>query len=205
MTSGDFVTFVVDDDLSVLKSLSRLLRTKGYEVRAYQSGREFLDQHDPDVPGCAILDMSLPGMTGLEIQQELAASDAYRPVVFLSGSAGVPASVRAMKGGAVDFLTKPANARDLLEAIAAACEGQLKAREQKNELDGIQARHANLTPREREVFGGVVSGLLNKQIAEQLSISLKTVKLHRSRMMHKMGVRSVADLARLAEFAGIRH
>lgn len=205
MTSGDFVTFVVDDDLSVLKSLSRLLRTKGYEVRAYQSGREFLDQHDPDVPGCAILDMSLPGMSGLEIQQELAASDAYRPVVFLSGSAGVPASVRAMKGGAVDFLTKPANARDLLEAIAAACEGQLKAREQKNKLDGIQARHANLTPREREVFGGVVSGLLNKQIAEQLSISLKTVKLHRSRMMHKMGVRSVADLARLAEFAGIRH
>jgi FixJ family two-component response regulator len=205
VTSGDFVTFVVDDDLSVLKSLSRLLRTKGYEVRAYQSGREFLDQHDPDVPGCAILDMSLPGMSGLEIQQELAASDAYRPVVFLSGSAGVPASVRAMKGGAVDFLTKPANARDLLEAIAAACEGQLKAREQKNELDGIQARHANLTPREREVFGGVVSGFLNKQIAEQLSISLKTVKLHRSRMMHKMGVRSVADLARLAEFAGIRH
>lgn len=205
MTSGDFVTFVVDDDLSVLKSLSRLLRTKGYEVRAYQSGREFLDQHDPDVPGCAILDMSLPGMSGLEIQQELAASDAYRPVVFLSGSAGVPASVRAMKGGAVDFLTKPANARDLLEAIAAACEGQLKSREQKNKLDGIQARHANLTPREREVFGGVVSGLLNKQIAEQLSISLKTVKLHRSRMMHKMGVRSVADLARLAEFAGIRH
>jgi FixJ family two-component response regulator len=205
MTSGEFVTFVVDDDRSVLKSLSRLLRTKGYEVRAYESGRDFLDQHDPDVPGCAILDMSLPGMNGLEIQQELAASNANRPVVFLSGSAGVPASVRAMKGGAVDFLTKPAKARDLLAAIAAACERQMRARKKKADREVIQSRLAGLTPREKEVFGGVVSGLLNKQIAGQLGISLKTVKLHRSRMMHKMSVRSVADLARLAEFAGIGH
>lgn len=203
MVSGEFVTFVVDDDRSVLKSLSRLLRTKGYEVRAYQTGREFLNQHDPDVPGCAILDLSLPGMSGLEIQQELAASHANRPVVFLSGSAGVPASVKAMKEGAVDFLTKPAKARDLLEAIAAACERQARAREQKGELDDVEARLANLTSREREVFDGVVSGLLNKQIAGQLGISLKTVKLHRSRMMRKIGVRSVADLVRLAEFAGI--
>lgn len=202
MVSGEFVTFVVDDDRSVLKSLSRLLRTKGYEVRAYQTGREFLNQHDPDVPGCAILDLSLPGMSGLEIQQELAASHANRPVVFLSGSAGVPASVKAMKEGAVDFLTKPAKARDLLEAIAAACERQARAREQKGELDDVEARLANLTSREREVFDGVVSGLLNKQIAGQLGISLKTVKLHRSRMMRKIGVRSVADLVRLAEFAG---
>lgn len=203
MVSGEFVTFVVDDDRSVLKSLSRLLRTKGYEVRAYQTGREFLNQHDPDVPGCAILDLSLPGMSGLEIQQELAATHANRPVVFLSGSAGVPASVKAMKEGAVDFLTKPAKARDLLEAIAAACERQARAREQKGELDDVEARLANLTSREREVFDGVVSGLLNKQIAGQLGISLKTVKLHRSRMMRKIGVRSVADLVRLAEFAGI--
>lgn len=205
MTSGEFVTFVVDDDRSVLKSLSRLLRTKGYEVRAYQSGREFLDQHDPDVPGCAILDMSMPGMSGLEIQRELAISDVNRPVVFLSGSSGVPASVKAMKEGAVDFLTKPAKARDLLEAIAAACERQLKAREQKGELNDIQARIANLTPRERQVLDGVVSGLLNKQIAGRLGISLKTVKLHRSRMMHKMSVRSVADLVRIAEAAGVRY
>jgi len=203
MTSGEFVTFVVDDDRSVLKSLSRLLRTKGYEVRAYQSGREFLDEHDPDVPGCAVLDMSLPGMNGLEIQQELAATHANRPVVFLSGSAGVPASVRAMKGGAVDFLTKPAKARDLLAAIAAACERQMRVRQQKAVREVIQSRLSGLTPREKEVFGGVVSGLLNKQIAGQLGISLKTVKLHRSRMMHKMSVRSVADLARLAE--GIGH
>lgn len=202
MVSGEFVTFVVDDDRSVLKSLSRLLRTKGYEVRAYQTGRDFLNQHDPDVPGCAILDLSLPGMSGLEIQQELAATHANRPVVFLSGSAGVPASVKAMKEGAVDFLTKPAKARDLLEAIAAACERQARAREQKGELDDVEARLANLTSREREVFDGVVSGLLNKQIAGQLGISLKTVKLHRSRMMRKIGVRSVADLVRLAEFAG---
>lgn len=203
MASGEFVTFVVDDDRSVLKSLSRLLRTKGYEVRAYRSGREFLDQHDPDVPGCAILDMAMPGMSGLEIQRELAASDANRPVVFLSGSAEVPASVKAMKEGAVDFLTKPAKAQDLLQAIAAACDRQLKAREQKGELNNLQARIANLTPREREVLDGVVSGLLNKQIAGRLGISLKTVKLHRSRMMHKMNVRSVADLVRIAGAAGV--
>jgi FixJ family two-component response regulator len=203
MASSEFVTFVVDDDRSVLKSLSRLLRTKGYEVRTYRSGREFLDQHDPDVPGCAILDMAMPGMSGLEIQRELAANDANRPVVFLSGSAEVPASVTAMKEGAVDFLTKPAKARDLLQAIAAACDHQLKAREQKGELDNLQARIANLTPREREVLDGVVSGLLNKQIAGRLGISLKTVKLHRSRMMHKMNVRSVADLVRIAGAAGV--
>jgi len=204
MTSGEFVAFVVDDDQSVLKSLSRLLKTRGYEVRAFQSGREFLDQHDPDVPGCAILDMSMPGMSGLEIQQELAASAANRPVVFLSGSAEVPTSVKAMKGGAVDFLTKPAKARDLLEAIAAACDRQVKARERHDELEGIQTRLAHLTQREREVLDGVVSGLMNKQIAGQLGISLKTVKLHRSRMMHKMNVRSVADLVRLAGLAGAR-
>jgi FixJ family two-component response regulator len=205
MTSGEFVAFVVDDDRAVLKSLSRLLRTQGYEVRAYQSGREFLDQHDPDVPGCAILDMSLPGMSGLEIQQELAASNTNRPVVFLSGSSGVPVSVKAMKGGAVDFLTKPAKAGDLLEAIAAACQHQMRTREQRGEQDLIQSRLAGLTPREREVFAGVVSGLLNKQIAGKLGISLKTVKLHRSRMMHKMNVRSVAELVRLAGFARISH
>ena len=205
MASSEFVTFVVDDDRSVLKSLSRLLRTKGYEVRAYLSGREFLDQHDPDVPGCAILDMAMPGMSGLEIQRELAANDANRPVVFLSGSAEVPASVKAMKEGAVDFLTKPAKAQDLLQAIAVACDRQLKAREQKGELDNLQARIANLTPREREVLDGVVSGLLNKQIAGRLGISLKTVKLHRSRMMHKMNVRSVADLVRIADAAGVHY
>jgi FixJ family two-component response regulator len=205
MTSGRFVTFVVDDNRSVLKSLSRLLRTKGYEVRAYESGREFLDQHDPDVPGCAVLDLSMPGMSGLEIQQELAATAANRPVLFLSGSAEVPASVKAMKWGAVDFLTKPAKARDLLEAIAAACDRQLKAREERAEMDGIQARLANLTQREREVLSGVVAGQLNKQIAVQLGISLKTVKLHRSRMMRKMDVRSVPDLVRLADLARVRN
>jgi FixJ family two-component response regulator len=204
MLSSEFVTFVVDDDRSVVKSLSRLLKTKGYEVRAFLSGREFLDKHDPDVLGCAILDMSMPDMSGLEIQQELAAKQADRPIIFLSGTAEVPASVQAMKGGAIEFLTKPARARDLLDAIAIACNRQTRVREERDELDDVNVRLAQLTPREKEVLTGVVSGMLNKQIAWQLGISLKTVKLHRGRMMHKMRVRNVADLVRLVEIAG-RH
>ncbi len=203
MLSTDFVAFVVDDDRSVLKSLSRLLKTKGYEVRAYLSGREFLDQHDPNLPGCAILDMSMPDMSGLEIQRELAAQKADRPVIFLSGAAEVPASVQAMKRGAIEFLTKPAKAGDLLEAISTARNRQTSEREQKDKVDDVSVRLGQLTPREKEVLNGVVSGLLNKQIAWQLGISVKTVKLHRGRMMHKMCVRTVADLVRLAEMAGV--
>lgn len=198
MVSGEFVAFVVDDDKSVLKSLSRMLVTRGYEVRAFESGKEFLDRHDPDVPGCAILDMFMPGISGLDIQRELAASNADRPIIFLSGLAEVPASVKAMKSGAVDFLTKPARAKELLAAIGVAQERQREARARRDSLQKVSSRLATLTPREKEVLQGVVAGMLNKQIAGQLGISIKTVKLHRCRMMHKMNVRSVADLVRAA-------
>lgn len=192
-----FVAFVVDDDRRILTALSRLLRAKGYEVRTYESGHEFLEHIDPDVAGCAILDRALPDIDGLEIQQTLAAHDVNCPVIFLSGQSGVQASVCAMKSGAVDFLTKPARADDLLAALTVAQERQRQATEHRNEAAGVEKRIASLTPREREVLEGVVSGLLNKQIAGRLGISIKTVKLHRCNMMHKMGVRSVAGLVRL--------
>jgi FixJ family two-component response regulator len=197
MSDGEFVAFIVDDDRKVLKSLSRLLEVEGYEVRAYRSGQEFLDHIDPDVPGCAILDMALPDFSGLEIQRELMVQDIDRPVIFLSGQAGVPASVAAMKSGAVDFLTKPARANEILAALSVARERQRQGRERRNELGDIDKRVALLTPREKEVLAGVTSGLLNKQIAGRLGISIKTVKLHRGKMMRKMDVRTVADLVRL--------
>lgn len=204
MLRSEFVTYVVDDDRSVLRSLSRLLRAKGYEVRAYLSGREFLEQHDPALPGCAILDMAMPDIGGLEVQRELSAKQADCPIIFLSGVAEVPASVQAMKRGAVEFLLKPAKARDLLDAISAARDCQTRARKQRDQRGDVDARLAQLTRREREVLDGVVSGMLNKQIAWQLGISLKTVKLHRGRMMQKMNVRNVADLVRLVEIADRR-
>jgi FixJ family two-component response regulator len=196
-----FVTFVVDDDKSVLRSLSRLLATEGYEVRPYSRADQFLAEHDASIPGCAILDMSMPELNGLELQDALAAIKSDRPVIFLSGVAEVPASVRAMKAGAIDFLTKPVRSEDLLAAVEVARNKQAKDRGQQEERDIAHTRLARLTPRERQVMEGVGAGKLNKQIAADLDISLKTVKLHRGTMMRKMGVRAVAALVRLAELA----
>jgi FixJ family two-component response regulator len=196
-----FVTFVVDDDKSVLRSLSRLLATEGYEVRPYSRADQFLAEHDASIPGCAILDMSMPDLNGLELQDALAAVKSDRPIIFLSGVAEVPATVRAMKAGAIDFLTKPVRSEDLLAAVEAARNKQVRDRGQQEERDSAHTRLARLTPRERQVMEGVVAGRLNKQIAADLSISLKTVKLHRGTMMKKMGVRAVTDLVRLTEAA----
>ena len=196
-----FVTFVVDDDKSVLRSLSRLLTTEGYEVRPYSRADQFLAEHDASVRGCVILDMSMPDLNGLQLQDALAETKSDRPIIFLSGVAEVPATVRAMKAGAIDFLTKPVRSEDLLAAIESARSKQVKDRGQQEERDIAHARLAKLTPRERQVMEGVVAGKLNKQIAGQLGISLKTVKLHRGTMMRKMGVRAVADLVRVAEAA----
>jgi len=196
-----FVTFVVDDDKSVLRSLSRLLATEGYEVRPYSRADQFLAEHDASIPGCAILDISMPDLNGLELQDALAAVKSDRPIIFLSGVAEVPATVRAMKAGAIDFLTKPVRSEDLLAAVEAARNKQVRDRGQQEERDSAHTRLAMLTPRERQVTEGVVAGKLNKQIAADLNISLKTVKLHRGTMMKKMGVRAVADLVRLTEAA----
>jgi FixJ family two-component response regulator len=198
-----FTVHLVDDDPSVLKALSRFLSAKGYDVRPFASAQEFLDRHDTTVPGCAILDLSLPGLDGLRLQQILAAGGVQRPVIFLTGMGDIPASVHAMRAGAVDFLTKPARKEDLLQAISRAEASDIQTRQARAELAAAQAKIASLTPREREVLSHVVAGQLNKQIAGDLGTVEKTIKFHRSRMMQKLGVRGVADLVRLAEKAGI--
>jgi Response regulator len=198
-----FTVYLVDDDAGVLKALSRLLRAKGYEVKSYVSPQEFLEQHDPAVSGCAVLDVSMPGLDGLELQQALTAGGSHRPIVFITGKGDVPTSVRAMKAGAIDFLTKPTKDTDLLEAIRRAEELDAEARRRLSELELVQAKLRTLTPRERQVLTQVVAGRLNKQIACDLGTVEKTIKVHRSRMMEKLGLRTVADLVRMAERAQI--
>jgi FixJ family two-component response regulator len=194
--------FVVDDDPGVLRALTRLLRAAGHEVRAFRSPQDFLAMHDPAALGCVVLDLSMPGLNGLELQTALEASGCHRPIIFVSGHGDIPSSVRAMKAGAVDFLTKPVCADDLLAAVERAIRQDVLMRRSRAELQAIGDRLNTLTPREREVLQHVVTGQLNKQIAADLGTVEKTIKVHRSRMMEKMGVRSVADLVRLAERMG---
>ncbi|MGE5414999.1 MAG: response regulator transcription factor [Syntrophomonadaceae bacterium] len=193
--------FVVDDDPAVRKSLWRLLRSRGFEVTTFASAEEFLERLEPDAGGCAVLDVAMPGLDGLALQQRLAERHVPLPIVFLTGRGDIPASVKAMKAGAEDFLTKPVDERVLFEALRRALEGGRKAREAARRLDDARGRLDALTPREREVLDGVVAGRLNKQIAGDLGISEKTVKVHRARVMEKLGAGSVAELVRLADSA----
>ena len=195
--------FLVDDDPGVLRALTRLLRASGREVRAFASQQEFLGQHDPDAPGCLVLDVAMPERSGLELQRDLAASGAERAVVFITGHGDVPTSVQAMKAGAVDFLTKPFNDVDLLTAVQAAIDRDALMRRHRAEREEIARKLATLTLRERQVLEHVVAGQLNKHVAASLGTVEKTIKVHRSRVMEKMGVRTVVDLVRLAEKAGI--
>jgi FixJ family two-component response regulator len=203
MTEAAFTVFLVDDDAGVLKALSRLLRARGYEVQSFTSPRAFLAGHDASIPGCAVFDVSMPGLDGLELQQALSAGGSQRPVIFLTGKGDIPTSVRAMRAGALDFLTKPVDDDDLLSAIARAEKQDAGTRHANAELDRINARFAVLTPREHEVMTHVIAGRLNKQIAGDLGTVEKTIKVHRGRVMEKLGVRSVAELVRLAEKAGV--
>jgi FixJ family two-component response regulator len=187
-----------------LKSLARLLRTFGYDSRTYASAREFLREHDPSASGCAVLDIAMPGLDGMQLQQALAVEGIARPIIFLTGRGDIPTSVRAMKAGAVDFLTKPVDRNDLLAAIEQARRQEVLSRETRAQLDSSEAKLASLTPREREVLQHVVAGKLNKQIAADLGTVEKTVKVHRGRMMAKMGARSIADLVRMVERAGFQ-
>jgi FixJ family two-component response regulator len=191
--------FVVDDEPAVLKALARLLRGAGLEVATFSSPEEFLNQHNPQAPGCLILDVAMPGLNGPELQEVLATKDCEIPIIFLTGHGDVPTSVKAMKRGALDFLMKPVNDEHLLNAVYAALEKDQIAREARAELDDIRQRLATLTPREREVLTHVVSGQLNKQIAGDLGTVEKTIKVHRARVMEKMKVNSLAELVRLAE------
>jgi len=199
MATADFAVFLIDDDPRVLKALARFLRSAGYRVRGYSSSRKFLDEHDASAPGCAVLDLHIRGLSGLEVQQALINQVAYRPVIFLSGHGTIRATVQAMKAGAIDVLLKPVNRSELLQAIKRAEERDRIRRRNEAECRAVRALIQELTPREREVLTHVVSGLRNKQIAATLGTVEKTIKVHRGRVMGKMGVSSVAELVRMTE------
>jgi RNA polymerase sigma factor (sigma-70 family) len=190
--------YVVDDDASVRKSFGRLLRLAGYQVEAFASADEFLAHPLSIEPGCLLLDLKMPGRNGLELQEALVAARKSIPIIFVTGHGDIAASVRAMKGGAVDFLTKPYSAEDLLEAVERAMTKDKRDRRERAQLTELESRARALTPREAEVLRLVVRGLLNKQVADELGISEKTVKVHRARVMHKMRADSMADLVRMA-------
>jgi FixJ family two-component response regulator len=197
---------VVDDDASVRKSLERLLRAAGYEVSTFPSARELLalGPDEGDAPCCAVLDVDLPGTSGIELQGELARRSAPIPIVFITGHGDIPMGVQAMKDGAVDFLPKPFDESDLLDAVDRAITRDVEIRERRREVRVARDLLARLTPREHEVLRGVIAGLLNKQIARRLGIAEKTVKVHRGRVMQKAEVSSVAELVRVAQKAGVR-
>src|SRR5438270_9471693 len=196
--------FVVDDDAAVRKAVSRLLRSAGIAVAVFASPSEFLAQYDAATPGCLVLDLAMPDINGLQLQTTLPKKGCTLPIIFLTGQGDVSKSVQAMKHGAFDFFSKPVKEKDLLPAVRAAIERNAVARREQARLSEICARLDTLTPREREVLEHVVAGKLNKQIAGDLGITEATVKMHRARVMVKMKVQSVAELARLTERCGIR-
>jgi len=204
MTEVKPTVFVIDDDASVCKSLSRLLRSLGFEAETFVSAELFVERKHYDGVGCIILDVQMPGLSGMDLQEELNKADYHMPIIFITGHGDIPTSVQAMKKGAVDFLTKPFDDEELLEAVRKAIEKDRKSRADSIEVQGIRRRIDGLTPRELEVLGYVITGMLNKQIALKLDIAEKTVKVHRGRIMEKLNAGSVAELARLAEKAGIK-
>jgi len=198
------VVFVVDDDASMRDAISRLLNAVGLTVQTFASAREFLNRSLPDVPGCVVLDVRLPGLSGLDLQREMVERGIHIPVVFITGHGDIPMSVQAMKAGAVEFLTKPFRDQDLLDAVRSGIQLDRKEREERAELAELRDCVRQLTQREQEVLSLVVSGLLNKQIALQLGTSEKTIKIHRSQVMRKMRANSLADLVIMSQKLGTR-
>jgi FixJ family two-component response regulator len=197
------LVFVIDDDASVRAAIADLLSSVGLGVAAFGSTDEFLQSERRDAPGCIVLDVRLPGPSGLEFQRTLDKSDIHLPIIFISGHGDIPMSVRAMKAGAVDFLSKPFRDQDMLDAVTAALERDAQRRTEAAAKEDLRAQYETLTAREREVMGYVTAGLMNKQVAGLIGLSEITVKIHRGNVMRKMGVRSLADLVRQAEALGI--
>jgi len=204
MLGTDATVFVVDDDLGLRQAVAGLIRSAGLDVQLFPSAQEFLARAPRDVPGCLVLDVRMPGLSGLDLQSRMADLGLDIPIVFITGYGDVPTSVRAMKAGALEFLTKPFRDQDLLDAIANAIERHRVTRRRRAELDALNRLYRSLTPREKEVLALVVSGMLNKQIAASLGTSEITVKIHRGRVMHKMQAASLADLVRVVERLGVR-
>jgi FixJ family two-component response regulator len=198
---AEFVVFLIDDDASVLLALTRLLRAAGYKVKPFSSSEGFLNEHDPSVAGCIILDLAMPSMNGLVLQQTLAREGVDRPVIFLTGQGTITASVEAMKAGAIDFLCKPVSDLELLDAISLAEEREKIRLRTQIERQSVLDLVKTLTPRQREVLAHVIAGLNNAQISAAIGCTIKTVKVHRGRMMKKMGVRTVAELVRITQKA----
>jgi len=198
------VIAIVDDDPSVREGLHSLIRSAGWRVETFASAQEFLTRRGADAPSCLILDLQLPGLSGLDLQRRMAEVNLEIPIVFLTGHGDIPASVQAMKAGAIEFLTKPVEEEDILRAIQEALQRDRHLRRQHAEMHDLQSRYDTLTGREREVMQQVISGLLNKQVAGELNITEFTVKIHRAHVMQKMRADSLADLVRMAESLGIR-
>jgi len=201
---SDALVAIVDDDPSVRRGLQRLIRSAGWKVETFASAQEFLDRPPAISPSCLVLDLQLPGLSGLDLQQRMADLGLDIPVVFLTGHGNIPASVKAMKAGAIEFLTKPVDEQNLLKAIEEAIERDRRTRQQQTEMHELRRRYESLTAREQEVMQLVISGLLNKQIAGELTITEDTVKFHRGHVMRKMCAESLADLVRMAENLGVR-
>jgi FixJ family two-component response regulator len=197
MSAGDSIVYVVDDDLSSRLSLEFLIKASGISVQAFAYSR-------PELPACLVLDVRMPGLTGLELQKELTKAGLSFPIIFVTGHGDIPMSVEAMKAGAVEFLTKPFREKDMLRAVTAAIESDRIAHRERLDMAELAERHARLTPREREVMASVVTGLLNKQVAAELGTSEKTIKVHRARVMQKMEAGSLADLVRMSEKLGAK-